>query len=68
MGPDEMFSLFAGFIFATLLIWFTGVITRNNKKDMHKEKKPKPQPDTKCPRREEDPNWNVSTFFRLHPQ
>lgn len=66
MGPDEMFSLFSGFILATFLIWLTGFIVGDNKKNVHKEKKTKDHPNTKCPRREETHSWNVSTFFRLH--
>lgn len=61
-----MFSLFAGFLFATFLIWLTGFLVRDHKKDVHREKKTKNHPNTKRPQMEETNSWNVSNFFRLH--
>lgn len=60
-----MFSLFAGFFLATFLIWLTGFLVREKKKSVHKDKKPKNNPNANCPQRQESPNWNVSTFFHL---
>lgn len=66
MHGDEMLSLFAGFVVATVLIWGTWVCSRREHTGTHTKQAPEQKTDSQC-KRSEDKNhsWNVSTFFHL---
>ena len=66
MAPDEMLSLFSGFITASFLIWFTHVCTGEKYEKVHGEPKPPQNKHARTGHSETTPSWNVSAFFGLH--
>jgi hypothetical protein len=74
MSPEQMFSLFAGFIAASFLIWLTSYLEYGSKKksrQSHAEHEPHPhhplpqRAGERAGTRIQENAWNVSTFFGL---
>lgn len=68
MSPEQMFSLFAGFVAASFLIWVSNLVgVRRQSKGFSKV--PDHAPDNKGKSRNDsriqESYWNVSTFFGL---
>jgi hypothetical protein len=66
MSPEQMFSLFAGFVAASFLIWFSNIVGGRRKgfhpiPDQGPEAKNKSRNDSRI----QESYWNVSTFFGL---
>jgi hypothetical protein len=68
MSPEQMFSLFAGFIAASVLIWVSNVLETRKKRQLYSRIVPV-DPDNKTKSHQEnriqESYLNVSTFFGL---
>jgi hypothetical protein len=68
MSPEQMFSLFAGFIAASFLIWVSTLIGKErHPKSEYKavDHDPDNKQKSKSDGRMQESYWNVSTFFGL---